>query len=185
MPRNCHEAGSVEANGLSALNTAILKMTLETTTINNQPTRSISRTLQLIFLLWICLKIGGCLLMVPGPWGPKVGGKLPNGTEVYFQTRPVGGETDDRLTVVAPNATAQQFWVDRTHAGFEHVTLKYAHGGNQLWVEADGKVGASIDVKTGDFRAELDPQHAWATYGGGKTLDAGRTGSIIWLLGPW
>ena len=120
-----------------------------------------------------------------GPWGPRIGGKLPDGTIVYFQARPVGFETDDRLTVVAPNDTLKHHWVDRVHGGFEHVVLKYNHTGSQLWVESDGKVGASIDLVTGDFRAEHDSQHGWAKYGTGTTLDSGNTIDIIWLLRPF
>lgn len=160
-------------------------MASETEQSNKQKTRSIWSALQWLFLLWVCLKIGGCVLMVRGPWGPKIGGKLPNGVEVYFQARPVGRETDDRLTVVAVNAATKHFWVDQIHAGFGHVTLKYNDNGDQLWVESDGKVGASIDLTTGDFRAELDTQHEWAKHGAGTKLDSGNTGSMIWLLGPW
>ena len=140
--------------------------------------------LVLLFVLWICLKIGG-VLTGHAPWGPRIGGKLPNGTEVYFQARPAGFESDDRLTVVAPNMAPKHYWVDRVHGGFEHVVLKYNNTGNQLWVESDGKVGASIDLTTSDFRAEQDPQHKWAKYGTGTTLDSGNTINIIWLLRLW
>ena len=118
-------------------------------------------------------------------WGPKVGGILPDGTEVYFQARPGGFETDDRLTVVAPDGDPEHFWVDRVHTGFEYVVLKYNDTGTQLWVESDGKVGASIDLSTKDFRSEHDPQHEWAEYGTGTTLDSGNTFSILSFLRPW
>jgi hypothetical protein len=145
-------------------------------------------TLMLLFVLWICLSIVlniGRVLTGNAPWGPRIGGKLPNGTEVFFQARPAGFETDDRLTVVAPSVAPKHYWVDRVHAGFEHVVLKYNNTGNQLWVESDGTVGASIDLTTSDFRAEHDPQHKWANYGAGTTLDSGNTRSIISLLRPW
>jgi hypothetical protein len=142
-------------------------------------------TLIVLVVLWIPFTIGRVLLGV-APWGPKIGGKLPNGTEVYFQARPVHPiETDDRLTVVAPGMAPKHYWVDRVHGGFGHVVLKYNNTGTQLWVESDGKVGASIDLATNDFRAELDTQHNWAAYGTGTTLDSGNTSSLISLLRPW
>jgi len=141
-------------------------------------------TLILLSVLWVCLKIGS-VLTGHANWGPKIGGKLPNGTEVYFQARPAAFETDDRLIVIAPNVMPKHYWVDRVHAGFEHVVLKYKNTGNQLWVESDSKVGASIDLVTNEFRAEGDPQHKWAKFGTGTTLDSGNTYSIISLLRPW
>lgn len=144
----------------------------------------ISGTLILLIVLWIPFSIGRVLFGV-APWGPKIGGKLPDGTFVYFQARPGGFETDDRLTVIAPNMTQKHYWVDRVHGGFEHVVLKVNDTGNQVWVESDGKVGASIDLTTSDFRAESDSQHAWAIYGTGTTLDSGDTSTIISLLRPW
>ncbi|HEY2413900.1 MAG TPA: hypothetical protein VGI40_16735 [Pirellulaceae bacterium] len=145
---------------------------------------AIVRWLKIIFVVWICMKFGGCILMLPGPWGPRVGGILPNGHSIYFQARPVGRETDDRLTWVSPDGNTVHLWVDQTHAGFGHVTIKYTNNGDRVWVEADGKVGASIDLVTSDFRDEHDQQHPWAIMGGGTSLDSGSTGSIIWLLGP-
>ena len=142
-------------------------------------------TLIVLLVLWIPFTIGRVLLGV-APWGPRIGGKLPNGTEVYFQARPVHPiETDDRLTVVAPGMTLKHYWVDRVHGGFGHVVLKYNKTGSQLWVESDGKFGASIDLTTSDFRAEGDPQHKWAQYGTGTTLDSGNTSSLLSLLRPW
>lgn len=131
------------------------------------------------------MKIGACVLMLTGPWGSRVGGILPNGHSIYFQARPVGRETDDRLTWVSPDQNTRHFWVDQTHAGFDHVTIKYTNDGDRVWVESDGKVGASIDLLASDFRAEQDSQHSWAILGGGTLLDAGSTGSILWSLGPW
>ncbi|MCC9601809.1 hypothetical protein LOC67_14710 [Stieleria sp. JC731] len=138
----------------------------------------------LIFLLWICFAAGR-VLTGQAPWGPRIGGILPNGTEVYFQARPAGFETDDRLTVIAPNQAPVHYWVDQVHGGFEHVTLKYNNTGNQLWVECDGTVGSSIDLMTNDFRAESDTQHNWAAYGTGTTLDSGNTSTILSILRPW
>lgn len=140
--------------------------------------------LVVVSLLWIPLAIGR-VLTGTAPWGPKIGGKLPNGSEVYFQARPGGFETDDRLTVLAPGIPAQHYWVDRVHAGFQHVVLKVNDTESQLWVESDGEVGASIDLVTGDFRAEGEQQHAWAKYGSGRTLDSGSTITLWSVLRPW
>ena len=139
----------------------------------------------LLFMLYVCFTIGSCVLRGNGPWGPKIGGRLPSGTEVYFQARPGGFETDDRLTVVAPEMPPKHYWVDREHVGFEHVVIKYNSTGNQLWVESDRKVGASIDLTTSDFRSEHEPQHDWAKYGSGTTLDSGYTSFILSFLRPW
>lgn len=159
-------------------------MTLETQHRTKWPYFVVFITLVLLCVVWVCFSIGR-FLTGQAPWGPRVGGKLPNGTEVYFQARPAGFETDDRLTVIPPNKAPQHYWVDQVHAGFAHVVLKYNNTGNQLWVESDGKVGASIDLTTNDFRAELDTQHDWAAYGTGTTLDSGNTISIFSLFSPW
>lgn len=156
--------------------------------MNSETQRGTLRTyvvvFSILFVLWIPFAFGR-VLTGHAPWGPKIGGRLPDGTEVYFQAHPVGFETDDRLTVVAPSMPPQHYWVDRVHGGFEYVVLKYNSTGTQLWVESDGKVGASIDLGTSDFRAESDQQHSWAKYGTGTTLDSGNTSTIISLLSPW
>lgn len=141
-------------------------------------------TIFMLIVLWVVISVGR-VLTDTAPWGPRIGGQLPNGTEVYFQARPAGFETDDRLTVVAPNVALKHYWVDRVHGGFEHVVLKYNDTGNQLWIESDGTVGASIDLTTNDFRAEQEPQHQWAKFGTGTTLDSGDTSSFFSLLRPW
>ena len=141
-------------------------------------------SLFVLAVLWISFAIGRVILSC-APWGPQIGGELPNGTAVYFQARPGGFETDDRLTVDAPDTPPTHYWVDRVHGGFEHVVLKYNDTGHQVWVESDRKVGASIDLTTDDFRAESDTQHEWAQYGTGTTLGAGSTSSILSLLRPW
>lgn len=146
---------------------------------------AIIATLIVLIVLWIAFAIGR-MVLGGAPWGPKIGGKLPNGAEIYFQARqahPI--ETDDRLTVVAPGMAPRDYWVDRVHGGFGHVVLKYNQTGSQIWVESDGKVGASIDLTTSDFRAESDTQHKWARFGTGTTLDSGKTSSLISVLRPW
>ena len=138
-----------------------------------------------ILVIWFVGKVAGCCLMATGPWGPEVRGDLPDGGYVCFQSRPVGRETDKRLVWVAPGGAAREFMVDRTHAGFGRVVLKLRNDGKGVWVEADGKVGASLDLETGEFRPEYASQFDWAAYGAGRIIGAGRTSSILWLLGPW
>ena len=159
-------------------------MTSEPEPNQKKRTRSLGRVFKQVVVVWLCLKVAGCFILVPGPWGPKVGGKLPNGAEVYFQARSEGRETDDRLTIIV-SGQSTHFWVDRIHAGFGHVTIKYANGGRHVWVESDGKVGASLDMATRDFRGELVEQHDWAVYGSGEELDSGRTWGVIDVIGPW
>jgi hypothetical protein len=159
-------------------------MTLENQHRAKRPYVFIFIALALLCALWVCFSIGR-VLTGQAPWGPRVGGKLPNGTEVYFQARPGGFETDDRLTVVVPNMVPQHHWVDQVHGGFEYVALKYNNTGTQLWVESDGKVGASIDLTTNDFRSEHDTQHNWAAYGTGTELDSGKTSSVFSLFSLW
>jgi hypothetical protein len=145
----------------------------------------VRRWLKLLFVGWLCMKIGGCYFMMPGPWGPKIGGRLPNSHAVYFQARPVGGETDDRLTWIGPSGNTDHFFVDQIHAGFDHVKVKYSNNGSHVWIESHGVVGASLDLSTGDFRAELDEKHPWAKIGAGTELDSGATWSLLWFIGPW
>ena len=122
--------------------------------------------------------------MIPGPWGPQVRGNLPSGGYVAFQSRPVGGETDDQLIWVDKEGTSRSFFVDQIHAGFAHVVLKIKDDGNGVWVEADGKVGASLDLNTGMFRAEQDSQFEWAQYGQGRKIGEGRTWSLLQSIYP-
>ena len=140
--------------------------------------------LVLVAVLWLVLSVGR-LLTGTAAWGPEVGGTLPNGVEVHFQARPAGFETDDRLTVRAPGAAREDHMVDQVHAGFAHVVLRYLDRGDRVWVESDGKVGASIDLTTGDFRAEGETQHDWAVLGAGTVLDSGDTSSVLSFLSPW
>jgi hypothetical protein len=139
-------------------------MASETQQSTKRTSLIIMSMLKLLLVCWICFSIGR-VLTGNARWGPRVGGILPNGTEVYFQASPTGFETEDRLTVVAPGAAPKHCWVDRVHGSFEHMVLKYNDTGNQLWVESAGTVGSSIDLTSSNFRAELDPQHKWAKYG--------------------
>src|SRR6516162_11668134 len=114
------------------------------------------RWLKWLVLVWCVGKIGGCACMLPGPWGPQIGGRLPNGHEIYFQSRPRGRESDDRLTWIKNGGMVQHFWVNRIHAGPAHVTVRSTDHGNRAWVEAsskpwdqaDSRVIASIDLTT-------------------------------------
>ena len=149
--------------------------------------------LKWLAIAWFAMKMGGCFLAFPGPWGPKIGGKLPDGNEIYFQMRPRGGrESDDRLIWITPNGTSRHFWINRIHAGPGHVAVKYLDRGGRVWVEGVhepwGKspaVIASMDLATSVFRGEFNEHHPWAVTGAGTTLDAGGTWRIVWIIGPW
>lgn len=145
---------------------------------------SLKRIAAIILIAWFVGKCSSCLLMLPGPWGPEVRGQLPSGGYLVFQSRPRGRETDDRLTWISGKGETKHFWVDQIHAGFERVVLKRKEDGTGVWVESDGKVGGSLDLGTGEFRAELDPQFPWAQYGTGKKIAEGRTWSFLQVLCP-
>jgi hypothetical protein len=140
--------------------------------------------------LWLCCKAFlPSMLMTVHDWGPQVRGRVTNGTEVFFQSRVVGRETDDRIVVISPQRAEREYMVDQIHAGFGYVVLKVNDGETQLWVEADGKVGASLDLSTGEFWPEGQNQAPWARYGTGRVLAEGRTWSfhqvLIYLIVPW
>jgi hypothetical protein len=141
--------------------------------------------LGLVIGIWFLGKVAGLIFLIPHPWGPEVRGSLPMGGFVIFQSRIVGRETDDRLTWIRADGQRQEFWVDRIHAGFEYVTIRLRDNGKGVWVEAYGKVGASLDLTTGEFRAEHDPQFEWAVFGKGEVIGAGRTWSIMSIFLPW
>jgi hypothetical protein len=135
--------------------------------------------------IWIFGKFVGCALMLQGPWGPEVKGTIPQGGVVVFQSRPVGRETDDRLSWITSAGERKDFWVNQTHAGPSHVTIRMSENGKGIWVEFDGSVGASLDIETGEFRDELDLQLPWAKFGRGTIIAQGRTWSLLHVLGPW
>ena len=146
--------------------------------------KGVWRVLCIIVVLWVFAKLAGCCIMVPRPWGPEVRGDLPDGGYIVFQSRVIGRETDDRLTWVTKDGLRRHFWVDRIHCGFGYVTLKLRDDGKGIWVESDGKVGASLDLATGEFRAEFDTQFEWAKYGQGKAIAEGLTWGILQILLP-
>lgn len=147
--------------------------------------KKISRILSPVFCLWFIGKCIGSVLMITGPWGPAVRGDLPTGGHVIFQSRSVGGETDDQLVWINNKGITQSFWVDQIHAGFGYVVLKLSEDGTGVWVEADGKVSASLNLNTGDFRPEQSVQLPFATYGKGQKIGEGRTWSILQILLPF
>jgi hypothetical protein len=143
------------------------------------------RILKWILALWFIGKIGGCVLAVPGFWGPEVIGVLPNGHKIIFQSRPIGRETDDRLIWIDAEGYRRDYWVDQIHAGFSYVVIKSKDDENGVWIESDGKVGASLDLLTNDFREEQSKQLEWARYGEGNKIAEGRTWSFINIILPW
>ena len=83
------------------------------------------------------------------------------------------------------NGDRSEYWVDQTHAGYNSVVLKVKEDGMGVWVESDGKVGASLDLSAGVFRSEHEKQFSWAVYGKGAKIAEGSTGTILSLLVPW
>lgn len=142
-------------------------------------------TLYLLVVAWLCLKTIGCVAMITGPWGPQVGGQLPNGHTVWYRTRPVGRETEDQLVWIGQAGLRQELWVQQYHAGPADVSVRFRDNGDKVWVVADDRTCCSIDLVTGDFRDELAEQHDWSLSEQGTVLDEGRVYSLLWLIGPW
>ncbi len=139
-----------------------------------------------LLIFWILGKTVGCLTLIPHPWGPKVQASLPNGDIVYFQSRSIGRETDDRLTLITfTDDIRYDFWVDQIHAGFGRVIIKLKEDGTGIWIESDGKVGASLDLTIREFRPEYSSQFTWAKLGEGKIIADGQTGNPFNLFLPW
>ena len=136
---------------------------------------SIWRWVKFLFVAWLCLKVGRLLLDGDRTLGAASGGRLRMEAKSTFRARPVGRETEDRFNVDITRRRGPALLVDRIHAGFDYVTIKYTDNGDRAWVESDGKVGASIDLTTADFRSELDRQHPWGVngigYGARRRLD--------------
>ncbi|MBN2376852.1 MAG: hypothetical protein JXD22_10640 [Sedimentisphaerales bacterium] len=144
-----------------------------------------SKIILTIFLIWFFGKLMGGLFLIPHPWGLEISGDLPDGGRVYFQSRQVGNETDNRLVWIDKMGQRNEFWVNRNHAGPEYVVMKVKSDKTGVWIESDEKVGASLDLTTGEFRSEDDIQFEWAKYGLGTTLAKGWTRGILNLLLPY
>lgn len=142
-------------------------------------------SLRLILVAWLFMKMVGCYGLFPGPWGPSVGGPLPNGHAVWYRSYPLGRETNDQLLWQDAHGVQRELWVQRYHAGAAFVTFRYKDGGNRVWVENDVGTLASLDLTTGEFQDELSVHHPWAIQGEGQILDAGRAFNLLWLIGPW
>jgi len=123
--------------------------------------------------------------MIPHPWGPQIVGFLPDQDKIVFQSRVIGRETDDRLTWITSDGRRKDYWVDRIHAGFDYVVIKLNDNGSGIWIESDGKVAASLDLITGEFRCEQEPQFSWAKFSTGKTIAEGQTTTVLNLFLPW
>ncbi len=138
----------------------------------------------LLFAAWLCMKMVGCVGMFTGPWGPQIGGELPNGHTVWYRSRPVGRETEDQLVWINSHGIRREFWIQQFHAGPGYVIIRYCDGGDKVWVSADGLTQASIELVRGDF-CDHARQHEWALPEAGTVLDEGQTFSLVWLIGPW
>jgi len=139
-----------------------------------------------LFILWLLAKSFLPTIIGPARWGPAVGGTLPNGHAVYYQSRSTGGnETDDRLTWIDAQGERRDFWVNQIHAGPSYVAVKHTEDGLGVWVEHKDAVIASLDLRTGRFRGEFVEQLPFAKAGRGHTLASGRTWSIATVILPW
>jgi len=141
--------------------------------------------LYLSFVAWLCMKMIGCVAIIPGPCGPHVGGQLPNGHTVWVRSQPNGRETVDQLVWINPAGMRRELCVQEIHAGPASVSVEYHDEGNNVWVVADGETWCSIDLVTGDFREEVAAQHDWSLAEEGTVLDEGRVYNLLWLIGPW
>ena len=132
---------------------------------------------------WLLSKTIGSLRGVTHEWGPKVGGYLKDGRYVYFQARKVGGGTEDKLVLSDPRWGDTTYLVDQIHYGFLHVKIRASADFGRVWVESDGKIGASLDISTGEFWPEAYTQPEWAKYGNGELIAEGDTrtvGQLLW-----
>lgn len=146
--------------------------------------KHVGKIILFVLCLWYLGKTAGCIFMLPGPWGPEIRGPLPGGGYAIFQSRGVGKESNDRL-IWFDSKSYREYYANQTHAGPQYVILKLREDGKGLWVEWKGTVGASLDLTTGEFRAEQEPQFKWAQYGKGQIIAQGSTWSILQMLVPW
>jgi|GEM_PF-1207768 len=142
-------------------------------------------TMYLLFVAWLCLKTIGCVAMFTGPWGPQVGGQLPNGHTVWYRSRPVGRETEDQLVWIDQTGMRQELWVQQYHAGPADVSVRFRDNGDKVRVVAGSRTLCSLNLRTGDFREELAEQHEWSLSDDGTILDEGRVYNLLLLIGPW
>ena len=133
--------------------------------------------------LWIAGKVLGWIFAIPGPWGPSVGDELPSGDQVYFQSRQVGSQNEDRLIWIPHKGLTKYYQVESATVAFEFVTLRF-QGTDKVWVECEGQVAAALDLAAGELYGEGSLPH-WAQYEQGEMLDEGITWSIFQILAPW
>lgn len=142
------------------------------------------RLFTVVAIWWFAKFISGLTMIAPGPWGPTVEGKLPDGRRVLFCSRFYGRETDDVLVVKEMGGmTERWYWINNSeNARIGYVRLAVDSIDKVLWVEANGKVVASLDLVSDRFyRAKLPS----AIYGSGTTVVQGRTRGFWQYVVPW
>ena len=125
--------------------------------------------------------------MLPGPWGPTVIGRLPDGTQVSFRARRHGRESEEYLTLESGDGLTREFCVNCTHAsGIGYVQIRHLTNPQTLYVESDGRVVATIDMTKDEFYQEGVSPPQWVPSREASTIAEGRVRPwfLIDLLWP-
>ena len=146
-----------------------------------------NKILAAVAVIWIVGKLIGWGFGIPGPWGPGIGGELPDRDgSVFFQSRQVGRHNEDRLVwnrLENNAAKTTYFPVHSDAVALEFVTL-YHHDNDRVWIESEGAVAVALDLENGVVYKESElPQ--WAITGEGDVLGEGMTWSFIQVIVPW
>lgn len=149
--------------------------------------RSLRRFVVNVIALWLFCKFGSSMIMLaPGPWGPTVGGVLPDGQRIAFKSRFYGRETDDVLLVTPPGGAERIYAVNNIHAArISSVRIARDADGKRVWLESRGVVVGSLDLATDEFRPEGTAPLEWAKLGGGVTVAEGGTRGWWQYVVPW
>lgn len=160
---------------------------------------TLKRILIICIIIWCLGKICSYTITtfvfdISRPWGPEIRGVLPDGGYIVFQSRPTSiRETEDRLIWVNADGKRHEFMVDEIHAGYAYILIKIKDDNTGIWVEdhspssREPYIGASLDLITGEFRAEFDTQFDWAQLNEGNIIAKGKTYKReLWrILLPW
>lgn len=114
---------------------------------------------------------------IPGPWGPPLNVSLQEGWKVQFKCRRLGRETDELLSVVSPAGMLQEHIVNSFHAlGVNYAIIRRSPAPEcRIWIESEGEVVSSLDLRSGDFWNSISQQPFWATPGEGEIIAQGTT----------
>jgi hypothetical protein len=134
---------------------------------------------------WFFIKfISGLFMLLPGPWGPRVTGRLPGGRTVVFQSRFYGRETDDVLIVKEMSGLRDNwYWINNAwNAKITFVRIAISEKKELIWIESGGQVLASLDLSNDNYvRASLPG----VEFGSGETLAMGHTRGWWQYVVPW